>query len=175
LQAKRFARAIFEIAREHDDFESWLNYLQKFNELARQEEVISFLENPRFSVDTRIYFISGLMSGLSQQALNFLRLLIGKAKFSIVGDVLAEYQRLMDEYNGIEQAEITTAVELSNSEIELIKNNLESLTGKKIKLIHKTDPALIGGILIRVEGKLIDGSTATQLAALKKELAGMKG
>lgn len=175
MQAKRFARAIFEIAREHSDFERWLSDLQKVNELAKLDEVVSFMENPRFSVETRIKLVSELISDLNPLALNFLRLLIGKAKFSMIGDVLKEYQRLLDEYNGIEEAEVTTAVELSESEVELIRNNLESLTEKKIKLLRKTDPALIGGIIIRVGGKLIDGSTATQLAALKKELAGVKG
>ena len=87
-------------------------------------------------------------------------------------DIIAEYQRLVDSYRGIEQAEVITAISLDNKGQRMLKERLETALGKTVELKPKVDTSLIGGIIARIGGKLIDGSTRSKLEALKKDLAG---
>ncbi len=87
-------------------------------------------------------------------------------------DIAGEYQRLLDGYYGIEPAEVITAVPLDDKDIQKLTENLSALVGKKIVLKSEVDPGVIGGIVARVGGKLLDGSTRSKLAALRRELVG---
>lgn len=172
LQAKRYAQAVFEIAKEKKEMDRWRADLQRTAALASLPELAEVMDNPRFSFEDKSRFISQQIQNINPLILNFLYLLISKGKFGLLPDIAAEYQRLLDRSQGIERAEITTAVAMSDAEMSTLAGHLSSLTGKKIKMTSNIDPEIIGGIVIRIEGKLIDGSTASRLAALKDELSG---
>jgi F-type H+-transporting ATPase subunit delta len=89
----------------------------------------------------------------------------------MVGDIAEDYHRLLDDYRGIEHAEVVTAVPLDAEEKKRLEEHLGKVVGKKIVLESSVDPSLVGGMIARVGGKLLDGSTHSQLLALKKELA----
>jgi F-type H+-transporting ATPase subunit delta len=89
----------------------------------------------------------------------------------MVADIADEYQRLLDSYRGIEQAEVTTAIELDDEDRRKLEERLELVVGKKVVLKPRVDPAVLGGIVARIGGKLLDGSTRSKLMALKKALA----
>lgn len=92
----------------------------------------------------------------------------------MVGDIADGYQRLLDSYRGIEQAEITTAVPLDDEDKLKLEEHLGAVVGKKVVLKPEIDSSLIGGIIARIGGKLLDGSTRSKLTALKKELSGAR-
>jgi F-type H+-transporting ATPase subunit delta len=89
----------------------------------------------------------------------------------MIGEIADEYQRLLDSYHGIERAEVTTAVALDDKEKQRLEEQLGVVVGKKVVLEPKVDSSLIGGIVARVGGKLLDGSTHSKLMALKNALA----
>ena len=99
-------------------------------------------------------------------------MLIARNVISMVGDIADEYQRILDRYHGIEPAEVITAVPLDDKDIQKLTENLSTLVGKKIVLKPEVDPDILGGIIARVGGKLLDGSTRSKLAALRRELVG---
>ena len=78
----------------------------------------------------------------------------------------------LDEYHGIQTAEVVTAVPLDNKDKEKLSDTLGTMIGKKVVLKSGVDPEILGGIVARVGGKLLDGSTRSKLMALKKELVG---
>ncbi|GAI97035.1 unnamed protein product, partial [marine sediment metagenome] len=87
-------------------------------------------------------------------------------------DIAAEYQRLVDNYHGIERAEVTTAVPLNDESRRNLSQKLSHITGKKVIIEPEyVDPGLIGGVVVRVTGKLMDGSTQGKLEALKKKIS----
>lgn len=88
----------------------------------------------------------------------------------MVGYIADGYQRLLDSYRGIERAEITTAVPLDEEDKQRLEERLGAIVGKKAVLKPKVDSSVIGGIVARIGDKLLDGSTRSQLMALKKEL-----
>jgi F-type H+-transporting ATPase subunit delta len=97
-------------------------------------------------------------------------------KLTLVSEIAEEYQRLVDNYRGIEgaeTAEVTTAIQLDTDYQLKLAQRITEIFGKPVILKTIVDPSIIGGIVIRVGDKLIDGSLRTKLAALKKELGGV--
>jgi F-type H+-transporting ATPase subunit delta len=174
LQAKRFAQAIFEIAQEKGDFEKWLSDLERMEKLAHLDKLVPIIENPRFSFEQKIGLIAPEFQFLDSLPANFLKLLIYQNKFNLLPDILNEFQDLFDLHMGIQKAIVTTAIELDEIEKNTILNNLEVLTGKKVNMSLNVDPDIVGGIIIEMGGKLIDGSTYSRLNILKNDMIGTK-
>ncbi len=170
LQAKRYAQAAFEIAQERKDLDIWQSDLQKIAILAQNEDFVKVMENPKFAFENKKKLLDSQLKKLNPLALNLAYILTNNQKFSLMAAVFEEFQVLLDDFRAIEKAEITTAVPLSENEKQKIVNFLSNLTGKKVIVEEKVDPGIIGGMIARVGGKIIDGSTSSQLAALRKEL-----
>jgi F-type H+-transporting ATPase subunit delta len=170
-QAKRFAQAVFEIAQERNEFEKWQSDLQKIVLLASEGEFVAVMENPRFSFTEKTRLLVSQLKDVNPKALNLAYILINQGKFSLISDINAEYQILWDKHKGMEKAEVITAVPLDDGEKKKLVSYLEKITGKRIEMNLKMDPDIIGGVIARVGGKIIDGSTKSQLNALKGELA----
>jgi F-type H+-transporting ATPase subunit delta len=112
------------------------------------------------------------LGDVSLLALNLVLLLIARSGISMMAEIAGEYKRLLDSYRGIESAEVTTAVPLDDKDKEKLTQKLGTLVGAKVEIETEVDPSILGGIVARVGGKLLDGSTRSKLAALKKELVG---
>jgi F-type H+-transporting ATPase subunit delta len=97
-------------------------------------------------------------------------LLIAKNKFSIACDIAFEYNKLVDKYRGIIRGEIVTAIPISDEERAEIANHFGAKFGKKLYLIATIDPSIIGGIILRIDGKIVDAGITSRLAALKEQL-----
>lgn len=175
LQAKRFSQAVFEIARERQDFGKWGNDIQRIAALARNYEYLSVIQNPKYSFDEKKKLLDVQLKNVSELARNLAYLLTSQGNFGLIIGIETDFQKLLDEYQGIENAEVTTAIQLDESEKAKLTGYLTKITGKKIILTLKVDPRIIGGMIAKVGGKIIDGSTSSQLAALKNELANAGG
>lgn len=170
LQAKRYSQAVFEIARERNELEKWQEDLQQLTNLAQNPEFVSVIDNPKFSIEDKSALLKSQLKDIGQMALNLTYLLTHRNKFNLITAISTGYQELLDEYRGIEKAEITTAVPLDEIEKSKLIERISALISKKIVLSVKVDPNIVGGIIVRVGGKIIDGSTKSQLAALRNEL-----
>jgi F-type H+-transporting ATPase subunit delta len=171
LQAKRYSQAIFEIAKEKNTLNKWSEDLSRIVSLSQNPEFVAVIDNPRFSFDDKFKLVSNQLKSSDPLVLNMVKLLISRGNFGLVSEIYSEYNGLLDSYHGMEKAEVTTAVELEDKEKVALVERLESLTGKKINLTVKVDPTIIGGIIVRIGGKLIDGSSSSQLSALNSEMA----
>jgi F-type H+-transporting ATPase subunit delta len=172
LQAKRFAQAVFEIARERNELDKWQGDLQKLAQLAQNSEFLAVMDNPKFSLEDKSKLLQNQVQNIGKLALNLAYLLTGGNNFRLISAISSGYQDLLDEFRGIEKAEVTTAVPLDENEKSKLNNRISAMIGKKIVLSVKVDPSIVGGIIVRVGGKIIDGSTQSQLTALRNELAG---
>jgi F-type H+-transporting ATPase subunit delta len=100
-----------------------------------------------------------------------MELLVDKRREEALLKTEFEYVLLANEARGIINADIRTAVRMSDDQVNAITAKLESLTGKKIHLIKTIDPKLIGGVEVRIGDEVIDGSIRGQLAELRKRFA----
>lgn len=172
ILTKRYAQAVFEIARDTDDIEKWRTELARLTELSQDVELLAILESPKVSFENKTRVVDEQVKEISQMARNLAYLLITRNKISAIGSIAEQYEQLLDGYHGIKHAEVTTAVPLDDTEKSKVESTLENLMGTKIVLTTKVDPVIVGGMIARINGKLLDGSTSTKLLALKNELVG---
>jgi F-type H+-transporting ATPase subunit delta len=168
--ARRYAQAVFDIAREKKELDRWQSDLDKVGDLSRDATVMALFENPKVRFEDKARILSGQLGDINPLALNLVYLLVSRGRLSMIGDIAGEYRRLLDNYHGIERAEVTTAVALEDKEKARLAEQLGVVVGKKVVLETKVDKSLIGGIVARVGGKLLDGSTLGRLAAMRKAL-----
>ena len=171
---KRYAQAVFEIALETKELDRWQSDLGNVAGITGEAELAAFLESPKFNFDDKARLLSERFKGMNPLALNLVLLLASKGGLGLAGGIADEYQRLLDKYRGIESAEVITAVPLSDEDRRKLAEDIGVIFGKRVVLKSEVNPELIGGIVVRVGGKLLDGSTQGKLLALKKELASME-
>ena len=168
--ARRYAQAVFEIALEGKELDGWQSDLRQVASLSEDAEIIASMESPRLPFDVKAKLLTEQLRDINPLVLNLVYLLMSRGRLSMLGDIADEYQRLLDSYRGIEQAEVTTVIPLDNEERLKLAECLGAIVGKKVVLKSEVDSNLVGGIIARVGGKLVDGSTRSQLLALKREL-----
>ena len=170
VYTRRYAQAVFEIALETKELDRWQSDLQKIADLAKDDTLIAFLESLKIQFDDKARLLSGLLKSINPLALNLVYLLAARGKLRTIGDIADDYQRLLDSHRGIEMAEVVTATDLDEEDKRRLAEHLSAIVGKKVTLKTEVEPELIGGVIARIGGKLLDGSTRSKLEALKKEL-----
>jgi F-type H+-transporting ATPase subunit delta len=172
-QAKRYAQAIFQIALEKGELDQWQSDLKKIASLEPETVLVRLLESPKVPFGDKLRLLSERLTDINPLALNLAGLLVARGRLGLLGEIVEEYQRLLDSYRGIEPAEVVTAVSLEDEDKRKLEEHLSDIAGKKVIIYPKVDPALVGGIVARFGGKLLDGSTRSRLEALKKEIGGI--
>ena len=170
--SRRYAQAVFEIALGRSELDKWAVDLRKIGSLQEDASLVAWLESSKFPFEDKTRLLAEQLGDVNPMVLNLVYLLVAKESLGMVGDIFDEYQRLVDNYHGLEHAEVTTAVPLDDKDEQRLSERLGSLVGKKVVLKMKVDPQLLGGIVARIGGKLLDGSTRSRLLALKKEIQG---
>jgi F-type H+-transporting ATPase subunit delta len=169
---RRYAQAVFELALEKNELEKWQADLRKVADTVKDKEFLEVLESPRIKPEDKSRLIATVLPDLAPLAMNLLHLLIARSGIGMIGDIAAGYERLLDSYRGIEPAEVITAVPLDEKDKQKLAERLAAVVGKEVTLKSEVDPEILGGIIARVGGKLLDGSTRSKLMALKRELVG---
>lgn len=169
---RRYAQAVFEIAQENKELDKWQSELHKMVAAVNTGSLLDAMEDPKIKIEDKARFLKERVKGISPLAVNLALLLVSKSEINLIGNINTEYNAMLNECRGIETAEIITAVPLDEKDREKLKTQIGALTGAKIELKEKIDPAILGGVIARVGGKLLDGSTRSKLAALKKNLEG---
>ena len=171
--AVQHAKEIFTNALESNELNRWQTDLRNLASLTRDKTLVASLENPGTAIDDKAKLLAERLGEAKPDVLKLVSELINKARLAELDDISYEYQRLLDTHRGIEgteTAEITTAVALDDDYVLDISKRLTKMAGKPVVVHTKVDPGLIGGIIIKVGDKVIDGSVKSKLAALKREL-----
>jgi F-type H+-transporting ATPase subunit delta len=168
--AKRYAHAVFQIAVESGDLDRWLTDLQELAALQHGDFFVRALETPNLTLEQQNLLISERFPRLGANSKNLLYLLIERRRVGLLPTIFEEYRRLLDEHRGVLRAEVITALPLDQSDLALLRQRLESISGKKMEINAKVDPSIVGGVIARFGGRLLDGSTKSRLEALKKEI-----
>ncbi len=172
--AKRYARAILAIAKERDQLTQWMEELDRIVSIMKDGNVAQILSSVRVRVNDKVGLLETLLTDLSPLAKNLVHLLLRKNKLNEISHIAEEYRKLIDIEKGIEHAEVIAAVPLTGEEQQRIKEWLLSITGKSVILHMVADPDVLGGLVVRMGGKLIDASTRNKVIEMRKSLAGAR-
>lgn len=172
VSGKRYAQAVFEIARQENLFDEWSYSLKSIAEVLQNAELKKMLENPKLSFDTKRQLVARCLGDVIPSALNLVYLLVAKGRVEIAHLIEVEYKNLLDAYNGVERAKVITAVPLDEEIKDKVIEMFERISGYRIKAEFEVDPSIIGGMQVKIMDKLIDGSVKNKLAIFKKKLVG---
>lgn len=169
--ARRYADAYFGLAREAEDIAGWRNELAAVTAALSDPEVSQAMLNPRLNLAHRVQIGMQLLEGVSEQARNLARLLIERQRTAYVREVLAAYDELADRASGVLRAEVVTAVPVDAKVTEQITSALSRRFGQSVRPVIRQDPAIIGGLVVRIGDRVIDDSIRTHLQQLQASLA----
>ena len=172
--ARRYAQAVFEMALQAKELDRWQSDLARVVAMAGDAEIAALLASPRIPFEDKAGMVAALLEDINPLVLNLVLLLITRDSLPIIGDIADDYQRRLDSHRGIETAEVTTAAPLDDNDKARLAEHLGAVVGKKVIIKSSLDTGLIGGFVARVGGKLLDGSTRSKLATLKRELMNAK-
>lgn len=177
--AGRYAAALYEIASEEKALPKYKSKVDEIeDELKAIEQVINdnidlqrLLYHPQITPAAKKELLDKLFKGkISDVTGNFLALLVDRRRETYFSDIVAEYIALANAGRNIVAAQVASAVELNDKEKGELKQILGTLAGQKVETSFTVDPSLIGGIVVRMGDKIIDGSVKTRLASMKESL-----
>jgi F-type H+-transporting ATPase subunit delta len=169
--ARRYAEAAFEVAQRDGTVETWRSELDAAGEIAADDQVGRMLGNPAVALETRIEMAESIFGKtVSKPVLNLIGLMLRRGRIEQLPRVAAEYRRLDNARQGITLATATSAAPLSPDEVQALTARMEELTGGRVELDLRTDPSLLGGLVVRIGDRLIDGSVRGRLERLRNQL-----
>ena len=170
VAGQRYARALFELAVEKDITDGWADDLAQLAEAMQDEQFNLFLKHAEVPLDTKIESLATVLAEIDPMVRNLGALLIARSSVDSIGDVAAGYNRLVDERLGRQQIEVTTAVELAPAEAERIRDFVAGLVRRDVVMSARVDESILGGMVIQIGDRLMDGSTRSKLEELRKQI-----
>nr|WP_300006060.1 F0F1 ATP synthase subunit delta [Tissierella sp.] len=175
LVGKRYASSLFDVAvdlKKIDDFHSQLEFIK--NIFNSESKLITILEHPRISRGEKKTLVEDIFKkNISQEILNFLFIIIDKRREDSLMDIIKEYNNFFKEYKGILDVEAVTAVPMEEEKQQRLKLVLKGKFHKEINLSNRVDPSIIGGVLLKLDEKLIDSTLKHELKEMESMINGI--
>ncbi len=171
--ARRYAQAAFQIASEQGTVDTWRAELGDVASVLAESDVAAVFADDRVPMEQREAMVERILD-VSPMVLNLAKLLVQKARAAEARAVANAFERMADDAAGIAHAQVTTAVPLSSEQLTAIETQLSTSLGKSVRARGNVDPSIIGGLVVRVGDKLVDGSIRTRLKQLRRELEGAR-
>lgn len=167
---KRYAQAIFELALEQDQLDQWDGDLEFIESVLQDDEFKALLKHADVSVANKIKAIDSVMGDVHPLVRNLVSLLVTRGMVDAVSDLRAAYTELLDKHLGRQRVQVTSAVPLEQRELDRITQFVTNLVRKEVVVSTDVDDSILGGVVIQIGDQLLDGSTRSQLDALRNRM-----
>ncbi len=174
--ARRYAQALLAIARPRGDatLAAGQTRLRLMADVIESPPLAQLLHNPAIADERKRTLVRAALAetvpGLDPELLNLADLLVTRQRAPLMPAIAEQFAAMVNELRGIEDAEVTTAVPLSEDQQRRLEAELSRVTRRRIMLKTRVDPEILGGMVLRVGDKLVDASVAGRLAALRRQL-----
>ncbi|CAL74363.1 ATP synthase subunit delta, membrane-bound, F1 sector [Bradyrhizobium sp. ORS 278] len=158
------------MARDEKSVDAVKADLDKFNALLDESaDLKRLVRSPVFGADTQLKALNAVLdkAGIAGVAANVLRVLTTNRRLFAVADVIRAFNALVAKYKGEATADVTVAEPISDKNLDALKAALKTVTGKDVALNVKVDPAIIGGLVVKLGSRMIDSSLRTKLNSIK--------
>jgi ATP synthase F1 delta subunit len=170
--AQVYSRSLFEVASEHGKLDRIKEELGMFADaLAENRELSVFFFSPYFSTEEKEDGLARTVVDADPTLVNFLQVLIENHRLPVIHRVRRQFDVLWDHENRRLPVEVTSAVELDRSVVEALEGRIREQTGQNVQLESRVDPAILGGIVLRVGNSILDASVRHRLEQLRREVA----
>jgi F-type H+-transporting ATPase subunit delta len=168
--AGRYATALFDLARETNAIDAVKSDLDRFDALvADSADLYRLVRSPVFSTEEQLRALSAVLdrAGIGGLAAKFLKLVTMNRRLFAARDMARAYRELVAKYKGEATAEVTVAEQLKDDHLTALRAALKAVSGKDVDLNIKVDPAIIGGLVVKLGSRMVDTSLRTKLNAIK--------
>jgi F-type H+-transporting ATPase subunit delta len=167
----RYASALFSLAQDQRQAEAVADELARFDALiAESPDLERVVRSPVFSAADQLKALDAILSQaqIGGVAANFIRLVASKRRLFFIREMIADYRKLFDASRGVTRAEVTSAAALSDANVAALKEALRAASGgRDVALDMKVDPSIIGGLIVKLGSRMVDGSLKTKLNAIR--------
>jgi len=172
LIARRYATVLYEYGTDKNKTAEIYDDVNMIRSaFAEAPKALELLGSPLKKASEKKEFLKSVFDKkVSEETSEFMSFVVDRGRVDMVDEILRVYQVVYKEHNGIKTAEVTTAKEIAEGKKADFTKQLESKLGSKVEATFKADSSIIGGIIIRVDGKQVDCSIARQLAEIEKKL-----
>lgn len=173
--ARRYAKAVYEIAFENKTIDKVLADLREMESvISKDHEIFQFLTNPSFKASVRVEVIDKALSAkaqtISSEVRDLLLLLAKRDRISIFAEIVAAFEMQTDAANNVCRGTVRSAVALGQDERARIEATVEKVVKKKVIMTYKVDPAVIGGLIAQAGSYTFDDTIASHLHRMNEEL-----
>jgi F-type H+-transporting ATPase subunit delta len=172
--AGRYASALFALAQEHKTTDKVASDLNSFAAMiSGSADMQRMVMSPVFTTQEQTKALDAILAKaeISGIAANFIRLVASKRRLFAVRDMIKAYGAMHDAARGVTRAEVTAAHALSDGHLEALKDALRGVThGKSVEVAVKVDPAIIGGLIVKLGSRMVDGSIRTKLNSIRSRM-----
>ena len=170
LSGIRYAQAIFDLALENNQVEQWGEDLAVVAEVFEDVDFAALMKHADMPAADKLAATASVLAGVNPLVRNLVDLLISKNSVDAIAGVYSSYTELLDSNLGRQRVEITTAVPLESAETERISSFVTGLVRREVVLTTKVDESILGGLVIQIGDRLLDGSTKARLDGLRNRL-----
>ena len=167
----RYASALFSLAQDQRQAETVADALARFDALiAESPDLERLVRSPVFSAADQLKALDAIMAdaGIGGIAANFIRLIATKRRLFFIREMIADYRKLYDASRGVTRAEVTSASPLTDANVAALKESLRASSGgREVALDMKVDASIIGGLIVKLGSRMVDGSLKTKLNAIR--------
>jgi F-type H+-transporting ATPase subunit delta len=169
---KNYAEALLELARRADDPAGWGKLMRDVATGMQQDITVQhFLESPKISeAQKNEVFFQALGDRVPRHFLRFLQTLVRKRRQMLIPTILEEYDKLLDVHEGRVHANVTVARETSAEDEARIAQQLSRVVGKTVVPHLSVNPAILGGVVVKIGDTVMDGSVRRRLGRLKAQI-----
>ncbi len=170
--AYKYARALFEASEEEGSLDRVSQDLAGLGKLEETDPAfLRFLVSPRVLTEHKLEFLRAVFAPrVAPLTLHFLELLIDKKRIDILPDIVDAFDKLMEEHRSVLRAQVYTAIALTPDAERRLKSGLDRLTGKNVMLEKRIDPFVLGGVVVHLGNRILDGSLRNGLRILNENL-----
>lgn len=169
--AVNYAEALFSLSEELGTSDKVLADLSVTAEiLSTYPEYVKLMDTPAVSVPEKISLADTAFSSVEPTVSNVVKILAERHSVYLFHEIAREYTALYNNARGICNAEIISAVGLSDCQMQKLKEKLENMTGKTIVIKNTIDKTVLGGIKLRYLGRELDGTLKARLSSIEKSL-----
>ena len=168
--SNRYSDAIFEIASQDDNLSEWGDFLNELSEIFKDRKIQKFFLDPKINNNDKVELISESNIQTDQKKINFLKLMIEKNRLFLIDSIYSRYKKLIDLNNGVKRAEIITAFELNETQLNQINDKLSNMTKTKVIGNNVIDKTILGGFIAKFDDQMLDMSTKGKLSELKDKI-----
>src|ERR1700735_4833279 len=169
--AGRYASALFSLAQDERQADSVADALTRFDALITESpDLQRVVRSPVFSAADQLKALDAILAQaqISGVAANFVRLVTTKRRLYFIREMIADYRKLYDKSRGVTRAEVTSAAPLTDANVAALKDSLRAASGgREVDLDTKVDPSIIGGLIVKLGSRMVDGSLKTKLNAIR--------